>query len=74
MELRRKQYLSTLKEWRDSVPLSTRELANQAHISQPTIIRIENGQHKPRAATIRAILGVLNKYIKPKITVKDVRW
>jgi predicted transcriptional regulator len=66
--------MPTLKELRESIPLSTRELAKEASVSQFTIVRLENSRNKPQAATVRALVRAFNKHLQQKITAKDIQW
>ena len=54
-----------IRQERDRLGLSTRELARLSQVSYPTISRIENGREQPRWNTIRRIAAALGASIGP---------
>jgi DNA-binding XRE family transcriptional regulator len=54
----------TLKEARTKQFITQRELAAKAGVHLMTIIRLENGKHKPKFKTAKAIARVLK--MKPQ--------
>lgn len=52
--------MQTLREWRVARLLSTRALADAAHISNKTLIEIEYGRRRPQYGTIRKLSTALN--------------
>lgn len=71
-----REAMTALKQVRESIPLSIRELAKEANVAHVTIIRLEKEGRikKPQAATIRAIVKALNKHLDKKITAKDIQF
>jgi predicted transcriptional regulator len=49
-----------LKERREALELTQKELADRADVSQPLIARIEGGDVDPRLSTLRRIVSVLD--------------
>jgi transcriptional regulator with XRE-family HTH domain len=51
--------MKTLREWRIARLMSTRGLADAAHISNKTLIDIEYGRRRPHYATIGKLSSAL---------------
>lgn len=54
----------TLRQARRRAGLSQRALARQTGIAQPTIARVETGEHSPRVATLAALLDACGDAIE----------
>jgi len=52
--------MSILKDKRELRALSQQDLASESGVAKSTIVRIENGQHRPNWVTIRKLAKALD--------------
>jgi len=54
----------TLRQARRRAGLSQRDLAGLTGVAQPTIARVETGEHSPRVATLDVLLGACGEALE----------
>ncbi len=65
--------MSILKDKRELQALSQQDLASKSGVAKSTIVRIENGQHKPNWVTIRRLAGALNCDVSELVQLRQER-
>lgn len=64
--------MAKLRDLREEALLSRKSLAEKSKISESTIVRIEDGQHRTQQEVVEKLLKVLSKELGRTINVKDV--
>ncbi len=65
--------MSILKDKRELQALSQQDLASKSGVAKSTIVRIENGQHKPNWVTIRKLAGALECDVSGLVHLRQER-
>ena len=63
-ELERQTLGSRVRGFRETAGLTQNALAQAAGIARITLVRLENGRHTPKLATLRAIAAVLDRPVE----------
>lgn len=64
--------MATIRQIREENYISRRTLANEAGVSESTIVRIEEGTNHTRKDVVEKVLAALSKLAEQTITLKDV--
>lgn len=64
--------MATLQEIRLKHYISRKQLANQAGVSESTIVRMENPQHKTTNDVAKKVLETLSSIIGETVTIETV--
>lgn len=65
--------MSILKDKRELQAISQQDLASKSRVAKSTIVRIENGQHKPNWVTIRKLAGALGCDVSELLHLRQER-
>jgi DNA-binding XRE family transcriptional regulator len=64
--------MANIRDLREEALLSRKTLADKAKVSESTIVRIEDGQHRTQQEVVDKLLKVLSKELGRNINIKDV--
>ena len=65
--------MSILKDKRELRALSQQDLAGESGVAKSTIVRIENGQHRPNWVTIRKLAKALECEVSELVHLRQER-
>lgn len=64
--------MANIRDLREEALLSRKTLADKAKVSESTIVRVEDGQHRTQQEVVDKLLKVLSKELGRNINIKDV--